>query len=205
MRCDAVREAVSARIDGEDAAVPADAVDRHLAACPACRSWAVAAQELAGATRLIPAETIADQTVAIVAAAATRGLLCPDPHGSRRRWRAALAFVAVVQLALAVPSHLLGGEAGASVHLAHELGSWDVALAVGFLFAAWRPARAWGMLPLVAALVTCLVVTTGIDISQGHARLADEATHALEVVGLGLLWRLARRPPPARRPVLRLA
>lgn len=206
MRCDEVREAVSARIDGENPAAPAAAVvERHLAGCPGCRSFLLAAQELTAATRLVPVGAIPDQTAAIVAAAAARGLLSPDPHGARRRWRGALALVAVAQLALAVPVHLLSQETGAPVHLAHELGAWDVALAVGFLFAAWRPARAWGMLPLVGALVACLVVTTGVDITEGHVQLAREATHALEVAGLGLLWTLARRPPAARRPVLRLA
>lgn len=205
MRCDDVREAVSARIDGEDPGAHPAAVDRHLAACPACRSWAAAAQELVGPTRLAPAEAIPDQTAAIMATAAARGLLSPDPHGSLGRWRLALALVAVVQLVLAVPGHLLGEEAGRAVHLAHEVSSWDVALAVGFLFAAWRPARAWGMLPLVAALVACLAVTTGIDVADGHVGVGREATHALEVVGLGLLWKLARRPSTARRPVLRVA
>ena len=77
--------------------------------------------------------------------------------------------------------------------MAHELGSWDVALAVGFLFAAWRPARAWGMLPLVAALVVCLLGTTSVDLADGHAHVARELTHVLEVVGLGCLWPLGRR------------
>lgn len=205
MRCDEVREAVSASIDGEGPGVHPVAVDRHLGACPACRSWAAGARELVGATRLAPAEAIPDQTAAILAAATSQGLLLPDPDGSRFRWRVGLALVAVLQLVLAAPSLLFGAGAGAPVHVAHELGSWDVALAVGFLFTAWRPARAWGMLPLVTALVACLVATTGIDLAEGHAELTREAVHVLEVVGLGVLWRLARRPAAARRPVLRVA
>lgn len=205
MNCEEVREVLSARMDGEDPGGTVHGAEGHLAACSGCRSWMAAAQELLRATRVTPAEAMPDHTEAILAAATARGLLSPDPGSSRFRWRVGLALVAVLQLVLAGPSLLFGEGAGAPVHVAHELGSWDVALAVGFLFAAWRPARAWGMLPLVTALVACLVVTTGVDLAEGHAELAREAVHALEVVGLGVLWGLARRPAAARRPVLRVA
>ncbi len=36
MRCEACREAISARIDGEDPGVPEEALEAHLAQCPAC-------------------------------------------------------------------------------------------------------------------------------------------------------------------------
>ena len=45
----------------------------------------------------------------------------------------------------------------AAAHTGHELVSLDVGLAVGFLFLAWRPSRAWGALPLVTLLVAGLV------------------------------------------------
>ena len=69
---------------------------------------------------------------------------------SPARW--ALFVVALTQLVLAAPALLLGEDAGATVHVARELGSFDVALAVGLLVAAWQPARAWGLLPVIAAL-----------------------------------------------------
>jgi predicted anti-sigma-YlaC factor YlaD len=39
MECDMAREAISARIDGEDPGLPQDAVEAHLADCAACRGW----------------------------------------------------------------------------------------------------------------------------------------------------------------------
>lgn len=161
---------------------------------------------MARSVRVTPAEAIPDLTGPILAAAAARraAVSLPPAGTGRRRWRVALALVALAQLIVAVPALLFGVGAGAPTHLAHELGSWDLALAVGFLFAAWRPARAWGMLPLVAALVACLLATTGIDMAEGRAGLLRESTHALDLAGLGLLWALARGGRPSYAP-LRLA
>jgi predicted anti-sigma-YlaC factor YlaD len=97
--------------------------------------------------------------------------------------------VAALQLALAVPG-LLGTDEGAPIHVAHEAGCWSLALAVGFLFAAWRPLRAVGLLPLVSALSAALVLTAGLDLLRGGAVPIDESAHLLEVVGTGLLWLL---------------
>ncbi len=69
--------------------------------------------------------------------------------------RLGLLMVGVAQLCLAVPA-LLGDDAGASIHIAHEQGSWFLALAVGLLVVAWRPWRAAAILPFVAALVVGL-------------------------------------------------
>jgi predicted anti-sigma-YlaC factor YlaD len=93
---------------------------------------------------------------------------------------------------LALPVLLFGREAGASVHIAREIGSFDFALAVGFLFVGWRPVRALGMLPLVAALVGSLGVTTAIDLIRGTATAVNESAHLLDLVGLAAVWELAR-------------
>jgi predicted anti-sigma-YlaC factor YlaD len=39
MDCAFYREAISARIDGQEQALERDALDAHLASCQACRSW----------------------------------------------------------------------------------------------------------------------------------------------------------------------
>ena len=39
MGCDRIREAVSARIDGEDFGPPPGALEAHLAECAACQEW----------------------------------------------------------------------------------------------------------------------------------------------------------------------
>ena len=40
MRCDTIREALSARIDGEDPGLGEHVLDDHLAGCSACAGWA---------------------------------------------------------------------------------------------------------------------------------------------------------------------
>ncbi|WP_442790559.1 zf-HC2 domain-containing protein [Nocardia sp. NBC_01329] len=46
MKCETVREALSARIDGEDELISVDITDRHLSVCPACDDWYQRAEAL---------------------------------------------------------------------------------------------------------------------------------------------------------------
>jgi hypothetical protein len=62
----------------------------------------------------------------------------------------------------------------------------------------WRPARAYGMLPLVAALVGCLAITTGVDLVRGTATLLNESAHLLDLMGLASVWELSRMDSPPR-------
>jgi predicted anti-sigma-YlaC factor YlaD len=202
MRCSTFREALSARLDGEDPGLPAGEVDAHLAGCADCRAWVEAAGALAAVVERAPRGEVGLDPALLAALTAPpdearTGLL------STLEWRVLLGLVALAQLVVAWPGVLLH-DGHASVHLAHELTAWDMGLAAGFLVAALRPARAWGMLPLAAVLVACMVVTSGVDTWSGHALLGRELVHALEVVGLGIVWILARRAP---RPavVVRLA
>jgi predicted anti-sigma-YlaC factor YlaD len=104
-----------------------------------------------------------------------------------------------------VPAIALGSEAGFSVHAARDLGAFGVALAVGLLFAAWKPERVGALLPLASVLVLCLVAAAVLDVSTGHATADSELGHLVEVVGLAGLWLLSRKPhaeagerPPGR-------
>src|ERR1700738_2534898 len=167
MDCTLFREAISARLDGEAAELEPAAVDAHLAVCQACRTWAAAAQRVTRAARVGPADPVPDLTVAIMSSLATEAN--KTPRGAPAKVASAvgiarfgLFMVAVFQLCLAVPA-LLGDDAGAPVHIAHEQGSWALALAVGLLVVAWRPSQAAAMLPLVAALVVGLGVTMAVD------------------------------------------
>lgn len=193
MDCDRAREALSARLDGEDPGVPDPPVDEHLESCPRCQTWLERASALQRSVRVGTAPAVPDQTTAILqrAGAAAR-------DAELRPWQGALATVAVLQLVLALPVLVVGEHSGLTAHTSHELGSWDVALAVGFLFAAIRPARAWGLLPLVAALVGSLVATSLVDLAAGTASLPRESNHLLEAMGLAFVWTLARR---TRRPL----
>jgi predicted anti-sigma-YlaC factor YlaD len=193
MRCEHVRQALSARLDGEAPGLADAAVEGHLARCPACRAWEAAAADATRIVRVAPADRVPDLSAGILAAAPelrppllARWLASP--------WRVGLVGVALVQVAVVV-SALASGDAGATAHVTHELYAIDLALAAGFLAAAARPARAWGMLPLVAAVVTCLLVTAGVDLLDGDVAATGEVNHLLEVMGLGFLWQLARRRP----------
>lgn len=208
MDCQPFREALSAIIDGEDPGMAWDDLQRHLADCGVCRRWSDDVNALNASLPLIAADAVPDLSDAVfarIAPLAPTGPAAPlSPGREQRPWRVALALVALAQLGLALPALLLGADAGVSPHLAQELGSWDVALAVGFLFAAWRPARAWGMLPLVAALVVCLAATSGVGLAEGEASVLRESSHVLDLAGLPLLWVLARDSRP-RIASLRLA
>jgi hypothetical protein len=110
--------------------------------------------------------------------------------------RLGLVVAAVAQLALCVPVLLFGHDRSAPVHVAHEMGSFEVAVAIGFLVAARRPGRAVAMLSLMGVAAGLLVLTAVLDLLAGRTSLADEAPHLIVVVGWLLLSRLATVAPP---------
>jgi predicted anti-sigma-YlaC factor YlaD len=189
MRCSIIREALSARFDGEDPGIAPAEIDAHLAGCADCRAWVEAAGALRGAVARAPHVPVALDPAVLASLTAP-----PEDTAllTTREWRVVLALLAVAQVVVAWPGVLLH-DGHASVHLAHELTAWDMGLAVGFLVAALMPARAWGMLPLASVLVACMVGTSVVDTLAGHALLGRELVHVLEVAGLAVLWVLARR------------
>ena len=191
MDCQNFRLGISARLDGEDAGVDDATLAWHLANCAACRRYESEAIALTRATRAAATEAAPDLAPTIMAAI-NRERVAKGRRFDPQALRAGLIALAVVQMVLAVPVLLLGRDAGAPVHIAREVGSFDFALAVGFLFVGWRPARAYGMLPLVAALVGCLSVTTAVDLIRGTATLLNESAHLLDLMGLASVWELSR-------------
>ena len=198
MDCTSAREAASARLDGE-LADPAD-LDAHLAGCPACRAWTVAAG--AGRPHLAPAPPPVDLAARV--AAAPRGLGTSD-------WplvRVLLLVLGLVQLVLALPV-LVGDGLAASVHVSREVGVTDLALAVGLLAAVRQPWRAAGMLPVVAVLAVGLAAVAVVDVAAGRVSAGRELPHLLAPVSAVLLLLLRRAAPrapgaaPAARPGLR--
>ena len=94
-----------------------------------------------------------------------------------------------------MPNLLSGHDHTAPEHIAHEIGAFAMALAVGFVVAAWKPDRARGMHALVGAVAALLVVTSTVDLLHGRTDLGDEAPHLLAVAGWLLLVYLARATP----------
>jgi predicted anti-sigma-YlaC factor YlaD len=187
VNCADCRTVLSAVLDGEADVEEQVAATGHLEACDGCRSWHEAARHLHRIVRVQPAESVPDLTAGILARAHP-----PDP--GRGEWtRAALAVVALTELVLAVPA-LFGHDTGATVHLARHIGALTTALALGYLYAAWRPVRAFGLLPVAAALAVTMTVTALLDVTQGRAQALNESGHLLDVAALVLLWMLAGRP-----------
>lgn len=195
--CSEIREAISADADGESPNIPPRQVARHLDRCAGCRSWAESVQLVHRAIRVQPAEPVPDLSAAIVEQALGHdGRRRPAPLPSVGQpvssWRWALFAVALTQLLLAGPALLLGDGAGDAVHAARELGAFDVALAIGLLVAAWQPARAWGLLPVAAALAVVMAGTAVLDVFDGSASTSGESHHVLDLAGVALLWLVAR-------------
>ena len=196
MTCDQIREAISARLDGEDPGVPGADVDAHLATCAGCRAFADGAGALHRSVRLAPAPEVPDLTPKVLAAIGSE----PEGAGNAGRTfvlRLVLAVLGLVQVAVAVPA-LFGEDGGLAVHSARHLGSFSLALAVGFLFAAWRPTRVAGLLPVAVALVACLIGTSVLDVVDGRAAALSEASHVTEIAGLVAVWLLAHSVVPRR-------
>ncbi|MFI0791356.1 zf-HC2 domain-containing protein [Micromonospora rubida] len=205
MTCDDVRAALSARLDGEDPQAPAAALDAHTGSCPGCRSWLARAERVTRLARLRPVE-VPDLTTSILAAvaadrAAARGVAATTARARRQVLRVAVAVAAVAQLAVALPVLLAGFGVGADPHTGREMASFDVALAVGFALAAWRPERARAFLPVAVVLAACLAATSALDIANSTTALVHEVGHLAAVAQAGLLWALGRSGGERDRPL----
>jgi predicted anti-sigma-YlaC factor YlaD len=200
MECSKAREALSAVLDGEPAAEATAALSAHVRTCADCSRYLERARALDSLTGAVRTEGPDLTAQVLERARAQRHRL--DPWTSSLRL--GLVAVAIAQLGLALPGLIYGTDEGAPIHVAHEVGAWDLALAIGFVFAAWRPLRAVGLLPFAAALSAGLILTAVLDIAHGRAVALTETTHLLELVGTMLLYLLmAPRKRPA--PLLRVA
>ncbi|MGZ3145750.1 zf-HC2 domain-containing protein [Lentzea chajnantorensis] len=191
MDCSTCREALSARLDGEDEGVPAEEVDAHLGSCAPCRQWQETATALTRTLRVRPAAPAPDLAAAVLDA--TPALTPPAP----RAWlsRALLGGVAVAQLTLGLAQVLGTGSAAHgghttgvdSSHLFNESTAWNLALGLGLLWTALRPAATAGVLPVTAAFVAVLVPYSASDLVNGTATAGRVLSHSLLVIGLALL------------------
>jgi predicted anti-sigma-YlaC factor YlaD len=198
MRCDLAREALSTRLDGELGQLEDAALDHHLDTCAGCQQHARALAALHRSLRVREAEPVPDLTTRIMTMTADQ---LPSPNRRRSaaggpvEWaRYALFTVAFTQLVMALPM-LAGEHSGIALHHMRELGSFSIALAVGLLVVAWQPQRASGLLPMATVLVAGLALTAAADIVSGRSSGFGESPHLLEVVGVVLLWHLARTNP----------
>ena len=202
MDCDKVREAISAQIDGEEPHLSARALAAHLDDCAACANWQGRAHAVTRRVRLGGAFLDHDLTAGVLAA-----IPAADPARTRLRLaqRGGLIALALAQLAIAAPMLFLGHDHEAGVHAAHELGSFNLALAIAFAVGAIRPALSGGLAWPCAIAAAGLVTTAIIDLIGGQAIGADEAQHLVALAGAALLvWQSrlgdAGSAAPAARP-----
>ncbi|WBB82156.1 zf-HC2 domain-containing protein [Micromonospora sp. WMMD882] len=205
MTCDDVRAALSARLDGEDPGAPPATLDAHTDSCPGCRGWLTRAEQV---TRLVRVQPVAvpDLTAGVLAAvaaeaAAARAAATAAVRARRQVLRVAVAVAAAAQLAVALPILLAGLGMGVDPHVSREMASFDVALAVGFALAAYRPERAQAFVPVAFVLAVCLAGTSAVDIANSTTALVHEIGHLAAVVQAGLLWALGRVTRQLDRPL----
>jgi predicted anti-sigma-YlaC factor YlaD len=197
MTCSQTRIAISALIDGEDPGIPAAQVRAHVAGCPACQQWQRSAEEVTRAVRVqsVQVPDLTERVLAAVHADPAAAARSAAVVSRRQVLRWALAVSALAQLVIGVP--LLFSGSGETLHVSREMASFDVAVAVGYLLAAWRPARAAALVPVAVVLSVCLLFTSTLDVANDGALVAHEVGHLLAVLQAGLLWALGRAGAPA--------
>ena len=182
--CGVMRDLISARADGELAPELEPLVEAHVAACPACADFAEGThrvRRLAG-LRVPPPAAAAEPTVQAVSV----------PDVGKGAWvRIALGAVGLTLLLRGLVLIVTGDLEGASDHVARHLGAFGAALAIGLVYAARRPERALGLMPLAGVLGVLLAATAVIDMATRRSDALSEAAHLVEVVGIVLLWILS--------------
>jgi predicted anti-sigma-YlaC factor YlaD len=191
MDCARCQELISDRLDGRTTETEERLLDVHIVGCRSCEQVEAGVRVLHRSVRLRTAEVVPDLTDEILARAN------PPIAGRLLGMRVGLAWVALVGLVSAVPDLLLGTHPGASVHVSRHLGAMSVGLFVGFLYAAWRPARAYGVLPVAVGVAAAVALGAIIDLATGAASGPKElSTYAVDIAGFVLLWMLGGSPRP---------
>ena len=197
MGCDQYREALSAELDGEPTGVSEEDLTGHLSGCPGCRDWFGQAARVTRLVRLAPATPIPDLAPGVLAA------LPVESHRRRRVFagaRAALVVVAFLQALLAWSGALTGQDDMATGHVAHEVGAWNLALAVAFLMVATRPKAADALIAPVGVFVAVLAVVAASDAAADDLAMGRLVGHLLVGTGLVLLVAISRTAPPQPGP-----
>jgi predicted anti-sigma-YlaC factor YlaD len=192
MSCERWREAVSARLDGEDPGMDGALLDAHLARCADCRAFEASAATARREQRIGVAPVVPDLSRRV-----RKAVALADRAGRWSIVRALLVVVAVQIVAFSLPALVLGDEQDTGSHAARHLGAFTVAYGVGLLVVAVRPARARAMLPVAAVLAGTLLITAVVDLVDGRIPLVGEAEHLPELLSVVLVWLLAT--PSGRR------
>ena len=104
----------------------------------------------------------------------------------------------MAQLAITIPLLMLGHDHDAGMHAAHELGSFDLALAIAFAVGAIRPALSAGLAWPSGIAAAGLVGTAVVDMVSGQTIGADEAQHLIALAGAPCFWQARTAVPGSR-------
>lgn len=190
MECHDAQLWISARMDGEFVE-DVDALDEHVANCPDCEAFAGSSHRL---KRVMAFQPVRTQPLDLAPLVLNRA--GPPNLGSGEWKRSLLAAAGMTLLLLSIPGvlfgrTLLGADLGSTDHSGRHLGAFGAALAFGFLYAAWRPERAIGLAPLTSTLGALILLTGIIDTARGSSTGLAEASHALELVGVVMVWEIS--------------
>lgn len=203
-----VQAAISAQLDGEPAQLPADVVDAHVENCAQCRAFRDKAAALSrslsfveSAEGMAPPQDLSEVIIAGVESEWNRA-------SSARQTALTVARVGLVSLGLvfavwaivvvasASGLAVIGDEGTLSpsadperARLLIEGAALRFGLAIGLLFAAWRPASIPGTLPVVATMFAFLFGFTMRDIALGTTVMSQ--VYILLATGLStlaLIW-----------------
>lgn len=188
--CIPFHEMISAQLDGELSGDETDSLVIHLDSCASCRVLERALVAQHRSFRIHAADDIPDLAPRVLA-------IAHPPRLGRRGWvRQGLAVIGLTELVIALPALILGEDGGAPVHVARHVGSLGAALGFALLYVAWKPTRAYGLLPFVAALAVCMLTASVFDLLFGRASFVAESTHLVEFAGMFFVWLLAGSPRP---------
>lgn len=198
VECSDAREALSAWADGErdqgghGGGSDRAAVRAHVAGCGDCAAFEAALVGLAGLVVTSAAGPGPDLAARVLAWRRRR----QESRVFVLRWGIGLMGGAeLVNAAYSFVAH--GGQEG---HATHESLSLTIALCLGLLLAAFRPALAPGYLPIIGTAVGLLLMTAVLDVSSGRVSALDELPHVDLLTGCVLLWLLGREQPGGRGP-----
>ncbi|WP_432838620.1 zf-HC2 domain-containing protein [Dactylosporangium sp. CA-092794] len=199
MGCEQFREALSARIDGEDEPTSPATLDAHLQGCASCRQWR---HQAASVTRLVRVQPVGHRTIATERLAVYR----PRYPVLSKFLRVLLGAFGAVQFVLGLAqvswtggTHEHGTSSG---HLLHESAAWNVAIGAGFAWIAARRSRPTDVLPMLTAFVVLLVLLSANDVIAGQVGSTRLLSHAVMLAGyvvVVMLSRLDPGQPPADR------
>lgn len=205
VECTKYREALSARLDGEDSPIAPALVDAHLAGCAACRQWEQQAGAVTRMVRLQPVTSTPLPTERLLT-----GYRQKKPRQRRRvvvalrvllgGFGAAQFVLGIAQAAGAATAHL--HESG---HVFHESAAWNVAIGAGFAWIAIRRATPAGALPMLTAFVALLALLSAGDLLTGAVETSRLVSHGFVLAGYAIVVALSRpgldpgRPPADRQ------